>query len=67
MTPGTVAAAPVPTPGAGDPDAERPGHVPGRTVDLLTAAVPCAEGLPLYTLDPNDFRGLHDLIDVNSV
>jgi len=36
----------------------------GRPVDLLIAATALAEGLPLYTLNPADLRGLEDLIEV---
>ena len=35
-----------------------------RAVDLLIAATACAAGLPLYTRNPDDFRALHELIEV---
>lgn len=38
-----------------------------RAVDLLIAATACAEGIPLYTRNPNDFRGLEELVDVIAV
>ena len=38
-----------------------------RAVDLLIAAVACSTGLPLYTRNPDDFRALHELIDVVAV
>ena len=38
-----------------------------RAVDLLIAATACAHGLPLYTRNPDDFAGLHDLIDIVAV
>lgn len=39
----------------------------GRAVDLLIAATALAEGLPLYTLNPADFGGLEDLVEVLAV
>lgn len=38
-----------------------------RAVDLLIAATALAHGLPLYTRNPDDLRGLDDLIDVITV
>jgi predicted nucleic acid-binding protein len=37
----------------------------GRFADLLIAATAHANGLPVYTRNPDDFRGLEDLITVN--
>jgi predicted nucleic acid-binding protein len=38
-----------------------------RAVDLLIAATACASQLPLYTRNPDDFRGLDDLLDIMAV
>ena len=38
-----------------------------RAVDLLIAATACATRLPLYTRNPDDFRGIDDLVPVVSV
>lgn len=35
-----------------------------RAVDLMVAATALATGLPLYTSNPDDVRGLEELIDV---
>jgi len=38
-----------------------------RAVDLLIAATALAAGLPLYTRNPNDFRGLEDIVHIISI
>lgn len=38
-----------------------------RTVDLLIAATALGAGLPLYTANPADFRGLDDLVEIVGV
>lgn len=38
-----------------------------RAVDLMIASTALAAELPLYTRNPSDFEGLHDLIDVVTV
>jgi predicted nucleic acid-binding protein len=35
-----------------------------RAVDLMVAATALASGLPLYTRDPDDLRGLEDLVEI---
>jgi predicted nucleic acid-binding protein len=39
----------------------------GRALDLLIAATAMAAELPLYTLNPDDFRGLDDLLEVRAI
>ena len=36
----------------------------GRTADLMIASTAAAEGLPLFTTNPEDFAGLDDLIRI---
>ena len=38
-----------------------------RAVDLMIAATALAHDLPLYTLNPEDLRGLEDLIEIVDV
>ncbi|MFI5801134.1 type II toxin-antitoxin system VapC family toxin [Streptomyces sp. NPDC051677] len=41
------------------------GRQPRRSIaDLMIASIAIAEGLPLFTTNPDDFRGLHDLLTV---
>lgn len=39
-------------------------HPRRRVMDLLIAASAAAEGLPVYTTNPDDFRGLEELVTV---
>ena len=38
-----------------------------RVIDLLIAATTCSAGLPLYTRNPDDFRALHELVEIVNV
>ena len=38
-----------------------------RALDLLIAATACAANLPVYTRNPEDFRGLQGIVDVIAV
>jgi predicted nucleic acid-binding protein len=38
-----------------------------RAVDLLIAATACAVQLPLYTRNPDDFRGIDNLVEVVTI
>jgi predicted nucleic acid-binding protein len=38
-----------------------------RAIDLLIAATALAQGIPLFTCNPDDFEGLGDLIEIVSV
>jgi predicted nucleic acid-binding protein len=41
------------------------GRTPRRRIaDLMIASIAIAEGLPLFTTNPDDFKGLHDLLAV---
>lgn len=35
-----------------------------RAIDLMIAATACAHGLPLYTLNASDLRGLETLVEI---
>lgn len=35
-----------------------------RTADLQIAAIAAAQGLPLFTTDPDDYEGLGELVDI---
>ncbi|GAA2005085.1 type II toxin-antitoxin system VapC family toxin [Brevibacterium samyangense] len=35
-----------------------------RTADLMIASTAAAEGIPLYTTNPDDFLGVEDLVEV---
>ncbi len=39
----------------------------GRVVDLMIASTAIAEGLPLYTTNPDDFTGLDSLVRIMPV
>ncbi|MBE1874125.1 type II toxin-antitoxin system VapC family toxin [Myceligenerans sp. TRM 65318] len=38
-----------------------------RTADLMIAATAAAEGLPLFTTNPSDFKGLDDVVTMVAV
>jgi predicted nucleic acid-binding protein len=38
-----------------------------RALDLLIAATACAEGIPVYTRNPEDFEGIRALVQVFAV
>ena len=42
-------------------------HRGARSLDLLIAATALANGLPLYTRNPDDFTGLESLIEVHAI
>lgn len=45
-----------------------PGRSPrSRTADLMIAATAATEGLPLYTTNPDDYRGLDSLVSIVAV
>ncbi len=41
--------------------------VPRRRVDLMIASIAAANQLPLYTRNPDDFRGLDNIVEVVTV
>ncbi|WP_091616318.1 type II toxin-antitoxin system VapC family toxin [Micromonospora mirobrigensis] len=43
------------------------GQTRRRIADLMIASVAHANGLPLYTTNPDDFQGLHGLVAVQDV
>ncbi|MDO5503576.1 MAG: type II toxin-antitoxin system VapC family toxin [Actinomycetia bacterium] len=44
---------------------QRTGRSPRRRIaDLMIAAVGVAEGLPVYTTNPDDFAGLDDIVEM---
>ncbi|MBI5161206.1 MAG: type II toxin-antitoxin system VapC family toxin [Micrococcales bacterium] len=46
----------------------REGRSPrARTSDLMIAATAAVEGLPLFTANPDDFRGLAELVEIRPV